>query len=259
MNENLELLHDVMETLQDGEVVDVCIGLHWTAVVIDVGGQRHCGLASTLSGSHVHGVPDVPQAGQLQTVSGRELADQIFSEQPTMVSVGAAAVNALLPRYPETWREINAEDVITKHGREKTVALIGHFPFIDRLRSKVGQLSVLELDPQPGDLPVSAASEILPKADVVAITSMTLMNRTLDGLLKLCAPEALVILLGPTTPLSPVLFDYGIDMLCGSVVTDIEQVLQTVRQAGNFRQVHKAGVRLVSMNRSPSYLAEFSA
>jgi len=238
-----------LDTLQDGEVVYICIGLHWTAVVIEIGGQRHCGLASTLSGSHVHGVPDVPKAGQLQTLTGRELAGYIFSKQPTLVSVGAAAVNALLPRYPETWREINAEDVIAEHGVEKTVALIGHFPFISRLRPQVGELHVLELDPQPGDLPVSAASEILPKADVVAITSMTLMNRTLDGLLKLCAPEALVILLGPTTPLSPVMFNYGIDLLCGSVITDIKPVLQTVRQAGNFRQVHKAGVRLVSIGR----------
>ncbi|MBC8496180.1 MAG: DUF364 domain-containing protein [Anaerolineales bacterium] len=243
----MNLLHDVLDSLPDGEGVHICIGPHWTAVVIEVEGQRHCGLASTLSGSHVHGVPDVPQAGQLEGLTGRELAALILSEQPTLVSVGTAAVNALLPRQPDTWREINAEEVIAEHGRGKTVALIGHFPFTNRLRPRVGKLHVLELDPQPGDLPVSAASEILPKADVVAITSMTLMNRTLDGLLKLCDPQSLIILLGPTTPLSPVLFDYGIDLLCGSVVTDIQPVLRTVRQAGNFRQVHKAGVRLVSV------------
>jgi len=249
MKKKMDLLDDVLDTLQDGEVVHICIGLHWTAVVIEIGGQRYCGLASTLSGSHVHGVPDVPEAGQLQTMTSRELAEYIFSKQQTLVSVGAAAVNALLPRYPDTWREINAEEVIAQHGAGKTVALIGHFPFISRLRPQVGKLHVLELDPQPGDLPVTAASEILPKVDVVAITSMTLMNRTLDGLLSLCAPEALVILLGPTTPLSPVMFNYGIDLLCGSVITDIEPVLQTVRQAGNFRQVHNAGVRLVSIGR----------
>ena len=243
----MDLLHDVLDSLPDGEAVHICIGPHWTAVVIEVEGQGHCGLASTLSGSHVHGVADVPQAGHLEDLPGRELAALILSEQPTLVSVGAAAVNALLPRKPDTWREINAEEAIAEHGRGKTVALIGHFPFTNRLRPRVGKLHVLELDPRPGDLPVSAASEILPRADVVAITSMTLMNRSLDGLLKLCDPQALIILLGPTTPLSPILFDYGIDLLCGSVVTDIQPVLRTVRQAGNFRQVHKAGVRLVSV------------
>ena len=247
----MSLLNAVLGSLLNGEVAHICIGLHWTAVVIEVDGQRRCGLASTLGGHHVHGVPDVPQAGQLENMTGQELASLILSEQPTLVSVGAATLNALLPHYPKTWLEINAEEVIAKHGREKTVALIGHFPFTERLRSKVGQLSVLELDPQPGDFPVSAAGEIIPQADVIAITSMTLMNRTLDGLLKLCHPQALVVLLGPTTPLSPILFDYGIDLLCGSVVTAIEPVLQTIRQAGNFKQVHRAGVRLISMNRMP--------
>ncbi len=242
-----KLIDDLLDTLHDGEAVHICIGLHWTAVVMQVNGQRQCGLASTLRGGHEHGRPDVPEAGHLETMSGRELASLMFSEQPTLVSVGAAALNALLPRHSRTWQEINAEEVISAHGRGKTVALIGHFPFIDRLRAQVGQLHVLELDPQPGDLPASTASEVLPQADVVAITSMTLMNSTLDGLLQLCSPNALVILLGPTTPLSLVLFDHGVDLLCGSVVEAIDPVLRSVRQGGNFRQVHRAGVQLVSM------------
>ena len=49
------------------------------------------------------------------------------------------------------------------------------------------------------------------------------------------------------TPLSPILFDYGIDLLYGSVVTAINPVLRVVGQGANFRQVHKAGVRLVSI------------
>jgi uncharacterized protein (DUF4213/DUF364 family) len=56
-----------------------------------------------------------------------------------------------------------------------------------------------------------------------------------------------VLLLGPTTPLSPVLFDHGVHILSGAVVTDVEGVLRTVGQGGNFRQVHRAGVRLVTM------------
>jgi len=247
MNKELRLLHDLLASLPDGQVTHVNIGRHWTAVVVEVDGQCHCGLASTLDGNHVHGIPDVPQAGNLEKMNGRELANLILSAAPILVSVGAAAINALLPKQPSAWLEINAEKVIAQHGEEKIVALIGHFPFTTRLRPRVGKLHVLELNPQPGDLPVSAASKIIPMADVVAITSMTMMNHTLNGYLALCSPQALVIMLGPTTPLSPVLYDYGIDLLCGSVVTNIESVLNTVGQAGNFRQIHKAGVRLVSM------------
>ena len=65
--------------------------------------------------------------------------------------------------------------------------------------------------------------------------------------MALCSPEALVLVLGPSTPLSPVLFRYGVHILSGSVVEDVEAVLQAVSQGANFRQVHRYGVRLVTI------------
>jgi uncharacterized protein (DUF4213/DUF364 family) len=186
----------------------------------------------------------------LESWTGLELAALTQSEQPTLVSVGMAAVNALMPHQPASWVDLNAEDVIASHGVGKPVALVGHFPFVDRLRAKVGQLTVLELDPQPGDLVATTASEVLPRSQVVAITGMTFLNHTLKGLLELCSPEALVILLGPSVPLDPLLFEWGADILCGSIVTDIDAVLVAVRQGANFRQIHRAGVRLVTITRS---------
>jgi uncharacterized protein (DUF4213/DUF364 family) len=248
-NEQKSLFAEIIATLPDGTPHQVCIGLHWTAVVMDVGGHRHCGLASTLNGDHHHGLPDVPQAGTLETLSGLELAALTQSEQPTLVSVGTAAINALLPQQPDTWVDLNAEEVIASRGVDKSVVLIGHFPFVDRLRTQVGKLTVLELNPRLGDLPESAAEEAIPNAQVVAITGMSLLNHTFDGLLDLCAPDALVILLGPSVPLSPMLFSRGIEILCGSVVTSIDPVLAAVRQGANFRQVHRAGVRLVTITK----------
>jgi hypothetical protein len=248
----MQIITDLLETLLDGKVLDVRIGLHWTAVMVEVGGAQHCGLASTLhtgeSAGH-HQEPDVPQAGQLELLSGRELARLSLCEQPTLASVGIAALNALLPRHPHLWREANAEEMIALHGWGKRVALVGHFPFVPRLRSRVGNLQVLELAPGEGDLPASAAGQALPKADVVAITGMTLANHTLEGLLALCSSQAQVILLGPSTPLSPVLFDYGVDVISGAVVTAIEPVLHVLSQGGNFRQIHRAGVHLVNIQK----------
>jgi uncharacterized protein (DUF4213/DUF364 family) len=45
------------------------------------------------------------------------------------------------------------------------------------------------------------------------------------------------------------MFELGVDILAGSTVTNIEAVLRVVGEGGNFRQVKKAGVRLVTMNR----------
>jgi uncharacterized protein (DUF4213/DUF364 family) len=246
----MALLSDLLNTLPDGDVSQVVIGLHWTAIVTEVEGNRRCGLATTSRLHHEHhSEPDVHDAGRLETLTGLELTDFAQSDSPIMRSVGVAAINALLPPPTKGVVDTNAEQVIASHGYEKKVVLVGRFPFIPRLRERVGELTVLELNPNPWELPKSAAQDVIPSADVVAITGMTLINHSLENLLKLCSPHSRVIVLGPSTPLSPILFDYGVDLICGSVVTDVEPVLRAISQGANFRQVHQAGVRLISMAR----------
>lgn len=247
----MQMIRDILDTLPDGRVMDVRIGLHWIAVTAEVNGVQRCGLASTLAAEHHHHrqEPNVPQAGSLEMLSGRQLAEMALSCNPTQASIGIAAMNALLPPCPQLWFEANAEDTIATHGLGKRVVLVGRFPFTERLRERVSELLVLEQNPAPGDLPASAAPEVIPGADVLAITGMTFANHTLEGLLALRSPRSKVIILGPSTPLSPVLFNYGVDILSGAVVVAIEPVLRTVSQGGDFRQVHRAGVRLVNMQR----------
>jgi uncharacterized protein (DUF4213/DUF364 family) len=254
----VDLTRRILETLLDGPVVDARIGLHWTAVVVQVEGELRCGLASTITRSHEHGKrPAVPQAGELETLTGRQMAEFVLTGEAELSSLGAAAVNALLPREPQAWREGNAEDVLVRLGRLKRTALVGHFPFVSRLRETLGHLDVIERAPREGDLPEAAAEEILPKAEVVAITGMAFVNHSLEHLLGLCSPEATVIILGPSTPMSRVLLDSFVDLVSGSIVTDIDPVLKTVSQGGNFRQVHHAGVRLVTLAR-PEFDSAFA-
>jgi hypothetical protein len=181
-----------------------------------------------------------------------ELAAYLRSENPARASVGLATVNALLPRHPETWIDLNAEAVIRSQGAGKKVVLVGHFPFVPRLRQELEHFVVLEQSPRPGDLPASQAAQVLPEADLVAITGMSLHNGTLENLLSLCSPQATVLVMGPSTPLSPVLFRRGVDLIAGAIVEQIEPVLRAIRQGANFRQVHRAGVRLVTVARPPS-------
>jgi uncharacterized protein (DUF4213/DUF364 family) len=245
----MSIIDQLLATLPEEPLQGVWVGAFWTAVVIEAEGRRRCGLASTpRSEEHHHGGgPAVPDAGRLEEQSARDLAGLARSESLMEAAIGVAAINALLPSPPELWVDINAEEVIARHGAGKNVALVGHFPFAPRLQEAVGKLWVLELQPGPGDLPAGAAPDIVPQADVVAITGTTLINHTLEGLLALCRPEALVLVLGPSTPLSPILFDYGVHILSGIVVEDIEAVLRAVSQGANFRQVHRQGVRLVTM------------
>lgn len=247
----MEILDQLLATLPDAPVLELRVGAFWTAVVVNTGHREQCGLASTLrrGGHHHGGGPEVPEAGRLLERTARQLAGLARSPNPMEASIGMAAINALLPRLEEQWLALNAEEVIAQHGAAKRVTVVGHFPFISQLKAQVGQLWVLEQHPRGTDLPAEAATEIIPQADVVAITGVTLINHTFEKLMALCRPEATILLLGPSTPLSPLLFEYGLDLLSGSVVEEVEPVLRAVSQGANFRQVKRLGVRLVTMRK----------
>jgi uncharacterized protein len=248
------ILNTLVEACGDGQMVEVRIGIHWTAAVVDVDGRRSCGLASTVQGEHVHGAePEVPQAGELEALPAREVAGWVLLDRPLLASIGMATLNALLPDMPVKDGERNAEQLLCQVGAGKRVAMVGHFPFTARLRQHVAELNILELAPRPGDLPAEAAADVLPQAEVIAITGMSLVNHTLEGLLALCHPAATVMLLGPSSPLCPVLFDFGIDLISGSKVIHIERVVRAVTQGANFRQLHRSGLQLVTLARQADF------
>ncbi|MEW6567629.1 MAG: DUF364 domain-containing protein [Chloroflexota bacterium] len=239
----MSILEELMETLRgDAPVRAVLVGAHWTAVC-----SRNCGLASTLLDDKPHGEAQVRQAGRLTDLSAREMAALARSGCLLEASIGVAAINSLLDVDEERMVEVNAGEVLARHGQGKKVALVGHFPFIPALRQAASLLWVIEQHPAEGEYGAEAARELIPQADVVAMTGTTLINHTLDGLLALCRPQALVMLLGPSTPLSPVLFNHGVSLLSGVRVVDEEAVMRTVGQGATLRQVE--GVRLLTMAR----------
>jgi len=238
-----------LQSRPDAPVREVRIGAFWTAVVLEDG---RCGLASAPRDDdhHRHGQDPVHEAGHLHERKARELAGLARSASLLEASIGLAAINALLDVDEETCVELNAEQVILDHGTGKDVVIVGHFPFIPRVREAARQLWVLEKRPGEGDLPAEAAPEVIHQADVVAITGTTLINHTFEELIGLCRPDAFVLVLGPTTPLSPVLFDYGADVISGTLVTDPETVLRYVSQGASFRQIKRSGgVKLLTMTR----------
>jgi uncharacterized protein (DUF4213/DUF364 family) len=224
----------------DANVRQILVGAFWTAVVLDTDPPR-CGLASTLRAEGGGPWPPVVEAGRLLSRSGRELAELLRSERILEASIGMAAVNALLARDRPALPEVNAEEIILQRGTGKRVAIVGHFPFIDRARQAAADCWVLERDPGPGDLPASHASQVLPQADVVALTGTSLLNHTFDQLIPLCRCDAFVVLLGPSVPMALVLFDAGVQALSGTRVNDPERVLRSVSQGATFRQIKRAG------------------
>jgi uncharacterized protein (DUF4213/DUF364 family) len=246
---SMSLLHEIAAGLPDASVETICVGLHWTAVVVELDGERRCGLASNpLDGFQMD---ETLRATILKLMkkSSRALVAMASGQVHPFTSIGLAAINALLPRQPQRWVDRNASQVIAERGQGRKVVLVGHFPFVPEIQPLVGELHVLELRPQSGDLHASQAPSLLPTADLVAITSMAFVNGTLEGLLALCPPTAYVIVLGPSTPLSPLLFNHGIHMLCGSIVEKIDPVLDGILTGKGFRQIRPRGVRLVTVEK----------
>jgi uncharacterized protein len=243
---------ELIQTLLPGKILAVQVGLARTAVVAETDEGVRCGLAASLSNAEFDhsSHPSVRNAGHLHEMPTLELAGLVESPSFTEVAIGLATINALLPRHPEQWVELNAEAYLTEHGAGKNIVVVGHFPFVERLKELAKQFWVLELNPKPGDFPAQAAPEIIPQADVVAITATTLINKTFQGLIELCRPEAKVVLIGPSTPLSPVLYDYGIDVLSGTIVTDPQAVLRMIGQGVCFHQMRQEkAVRLVTIQK----------
>ena len=239
----MSLLADLLQDVNtDAPVRSVLVGSHWVVVC-----SRSCGMASALHGDHNHGRPEVRDAGRLHVKSAADLLELGHSESMLEASIGVATLNALLEVDESRAVELNAAEVLAARGKDRKVALVGHFPFISSLRAAVGQLWVLEQHPVEGEYPAEAAAELIPRADLVAITGTALINGTLDSLLGFCQSGATVMVLGPSTPLSPVLFDYGVDILSGTRVVDEDAVLRTVAQGASFRQVE--GVRLLTFTR----------
>jgi hypothetical protein len=243
----VKILDDLIRSLKgDALAREVRVGPFFTAVW-----SRGCGLASTvMPEEHDHGATFVQDAGALAGRSALELVRLAFSDSMLEAGIGLAAINSLLDVDESRCVELNAGDLLVERGRGRRVALVGHFPFVPALREAAARLWVLELRPRPGDVGAEEAQAAVPEADIVAITGSAFINHTIESLLGLCRPGSLVVVLGPTTPLSPILFDYGVDIISGTKVVEPRPALRCLSEGATFRQIR--GIRLLTMERQNS-------
>ena len=145
----------------------------------------------------------------------------------------------------EKTTQVNAAEIIIRESQGKNLAIIGHFPFVDRIKPTTRNCWVIEKKPIGDDFPEDAAKKYIPQSDVIAITGTAFINHTIEGLLSLCPSGSIVMVLGPSTPVSPVLFKYGIACLSGARIIDEDAAINTIQQGASFPQVK--GVQLYTM------------
>ena len=241
---SVKILDHVISTIDfNTSVRDIRQGVFHTGVL-----SRHCGLAATLPKDALRQKPPmVKEPGHLLDRTPEELARMAYSESILEASIGMAAVNSLLDVDEDSCIELNAADLILEKGEGKRVAIVGHFPFLAKVRKKAKELWVIEKNPREGDFMEADADNLIPQADVVGVTGSAFSNHTIEHLLALCNAGAYVVVLGDTAPLSPVLFDYGVNAVSGTIVVDHTLALRCVSEGANFRQIK--GTRRLTMMR----------
>lgn len=245
-------LYDALaDPIHEQETVDDFVaGLHWFGV--------RTGNAVGLAMSPVELSSSISQAGRVRSLSLKAAARMAKSWTPADATLGVAALNSHW-NTPFKIQSLMGDETLEHHsdGRNvfelmasrvagKRVTVVGHFRGLDRLR-EICELNILERRPQPGDLPDPACEDILPRSDYVFITGTTLMNKTLPRLLSL-SQGAFVTVVGPSTPLSPVLFEFGVDMIAGLVVESAPDIWRVVQEGGQ-HSLFGPGSRMVQFEK----------
>lgn len=209
----------------------------WVCVTSDDGGL---GLSSQYGGRSRPPLHD----GALTGMPLRDAAGLIRSWNLVEAALGAAAINAWYnraDRVDAVGRDVTAPGAdptaFAAHAGEirgRRVAVVGHFPGVETALGGARELSILERAPQEGDFPDTAAEYVLPEQDIVFITGAALANKSLPRLLALCR-GARTLVVGPSTPLTPVMFAHGADCLSGLVPGAPHEVVPALRMGGKGR------------------------
>ncbi len=244
--------------IEDIDVIDVRIGLAYTAVLLSEG---YGGVACTPL-YEFSCCPTLDFSEPLKGKNAGKLLELTLSKNPLEAAVGVATINALsnmlLNLEPDNFlsSDIDVLDLIRPEDR---VAMVGYFgPLVPKILEITDKLTVLEKreieDTKIRVLPSERAGEILPVSDIIILSASTLANRTFDGLIALRGAARETILLGPSTPLYPKpFFERGITAVMGTQILDPLTMLTIVSEAGGTKKLQTCcGKKIAFQNKNKS-------
>ena len=252
MNNPWQLYDDLIKGIPEGPTVKYYQGGHkWSRVISS---ENSIGLALDIC------LTTRPCLSQDVNLIGKpicEVAKLVKSWNFVEASIGLAAINSwynqpkrveqcgfVHPNFNYNFQK--AFDVYYEEVKGKKVTVVGHFPFIEKRFEGQCDLSILERNPSMGDYPDSACEYILHEQDYVFITGSALVNKTMPRLLEL-SNNAKVVIVGPSTPLAPILFEKGIYGLSGFASDNVEEV-ESALSGGTNASFFDAGMLIDQIN-----------
>jgi len=224
----MKLIEKLISITPEKKVRELVIGLGWTVVL-----SKYAGMAMTYKSNE-----EPRNIESLHEIDTRKLAELLKSWNFLEASIGLAAINSTIPP-PKSYKVANALDLAFQESKDKTVTMVGYFPgYVDKFMKKARHFYVLELNQNVLNTSKNilfsfAAEEVIPKSDIVILTATTIINKSIERLLQL-SKSAKVYLVGPSSPLTDVLFDYGIDVIGGVMVKDEEKLVRAIKNGLHF-------------------------
>lgn len=221
------------------KVTRLSIGLKYTAVATDDGG---IGIAYTYSQNN-HCCSVKRDYRDYEGQPAIELLAQINGPSPLQRTMGLALVNAL--NYHEACRlPDDATDSIWLDSlcidRDTHVAMVGFIrPLMKKFRDRGALVEVLD-DMQGVGERSAFYQKLNGWADVLLLTSTSILNESTEEVLGRLAPGVKVLMLGPSTPMVPGAFSHlPVRVLAGTVPVDQTAVLKAVRHGEGTPVIHR--------------------
>ena len=161
-----------------------------------------------------------------------ESIDQLLRRDDALSrSTGIALLNSALP-VPEALFDGDSQHFYEAAAGTRKSCFIGHFKDAEAWRDRGAPVTIIELNPQPGDVHWDAADDVLRECEMVFITGLTLINDTFEKVIERTPNAKERILFGPTVPLSPIWFDYGITTIGSTLITNPAKVMTYFQRGG---------------------------
>jgi uncharacterized protein len=230
------ILHRLYEKLapiaKTRRIDDLRIGLSYVGVKLN---NSAAGLAAVLPDTTTRGCTVLKEAGTFAGAWALDVLAYLMNGKTDLHrALGLATANALvhIPSDPTEDRE--ATTFFNLHPGEK-VAMVGLFsPLVERIRSTGAILTIIERNPERLELlSPDDKKQVLQDCDVAIITATTLLNNTFEETINLLEKPRITVLMGPSTPLVPDIFqETPVNHFGGAVVFDSNRALQIISEGG---------------------------
>ena len=217
----------------------LCLGLGYTAVVTTDGG---IGMAYTYF-EDKKSCMALNEAIDYESRSAAALLDKIKSEHPLERSMALALVNALNYENALKLPEDKDNAILFREFRLESntnVAMVGYFgPLVKRLEEKRVPLEILDVSRGLGERK-DFYQKLADWADVLLLTSTSILNNTTEEILSHLHEKVKVVLLGPSTPMVAEAFAHlPVRMLAGTVPLERDGIIKAVRHGMGTPRLHK--------------------